>query len=98
MKIIISNTEFTRLQITLESINSGMCKEFLAKLKDTHAIIEAAPHAGNGNILTPVVKVDQVDTELAPITINSNTLAVECVNGSSTEAAKINVELQWGSF
>ena len=38
MKIIISNTEFTRLQITLESINSGMCKEFLAKLKDTHAI------------------------------------------------------------
>ena len=67
-------------------------------LKDTHAIIEAAPHAGNGNILTPVVKVDKVDTELAPITINSNTLAVECVNGSSTEAAKINVELQWGSF
>lgn len=38
MKIIISNTEFTRLQITLESINSGMCKEFLAGLKDTHAI------------------------------------------------------------
>ena len=38
MKIIISNTEFTRFQITLESIGSGMCKEFLAKLKDTHAI------------------------------------------------------------
>ena len=72
-------------------------------LKDTHAIIEAAPHAGNGNILTPVVKVDQVDTELAPITINSNTLAVECVNGSKSDngavtAAQINVELQWGSF
>ena len=72
-------------------------------LKDTHAIIEAAPHAGNGNILTPVVKVDNVDTELAPITINSNTLAVECVNGNESDngavtAAQINVELQWGSF
>lgn len=37
MKIIISNTEFTCLQRTLESIDSGL-KEFLAGLKDTHAI------------------------------------------------------------
>lgn len=38
MRVIISNTEFTCLQRTLESIDSGMCKEFLARLKDTHAI------------------------------------------------------------
>lgn len=38
MRVIISNTEFTCLQRTLESIDSGMCKEFLAGLKDTHAI------------------------------------------------------------
>lgn len=38
MKIIISNTEFTHLQRTLESIDTGICNEFLASLKDTNAI------------------------------------------------------------
>lgn len=38
MRIIISNTEFTRLQRTLETIDSGMCNKLLSGLKDTHAI------------------------------------------------------------
>ena len=38
MKIIISNTEFTQLQRTLESIDSGACNEFLNGLKQTNAI------------------------------------------------------------
>ena len=67
-------------------------------LKDTHATIEAAPHVGSGNTLTPAIKVDKVDTELAPIAIKSDTLTIDCVNGSASEAAQINVELQWGSF
>lgn len=67
-------------------------------LKDTHATIEGAPHVGSGNTLTPVIKVDKVDTELAPIAIKSDTLTIDCVNGSDSEAAQINVELQWGSF
>lgn len=72
-------------------------------LKDTHAIIKAAPHTGDGNALTPVINVDATDIDLGPIEINSETLAVECVNGSKSDngavtAAQINVELQWGSF
>lgn len=72
-------------------------------LKDTHAIIKAAPHTGDGNALTPVINVDATDIDLGPIEINSKTLAVECVNGSKSDngavtAAQINVELQWGSF
>ena len=38
MKIIISNTEFRRLQRTLESVDSGICNEFLNGLKQTNAI------------------------------------------------------------
>lgn len=38
MRIIISNTEFTRLQRTLETIDSGMCNKLLSDFKDTHAI------------------------------------------------------------
>lgn len=39
MKIIISNTELTQLQKTLESINNGACNELLNGLKQTSAII-----------------------------------------------------------
>lgn len=72
-------------------------------LKDTHAVIKAAPHTGDGNALTPVINVDATDIDLGPIEINSKTLAVECVNGGKSDngavtAAQINVELQWGSF
>lgn len=72
-------------------------------LKDTHAVIKAAPHTGDGKVLTPVINVDTTDIDLGPIKINSETLAVECVNGSKSDngavtAAQINVELQWGSF
>lgn len=72
-------------------------------LKDTHAVIKAAPHTGDGNALTPVINVDATDIDLGPIEINSKTLAVECVNGGKSDngavtAAHINVELQWGSF
>lgn len=38
MRVIISNTEFTRLQRTLESIDTGLCNEFLASIKNTNAI------------------------------------------------------------
>ena len=72
-------------------------------MKDTHAVIKAAPHTGDGKVLTPVINVDTTDIDLGPIKINSETLAVECVNGSKSDngavtAAQINVELQWGSF
>ena len=38
MRVIISNTEFRRLQRTLESVDSGICNEFLNGLKQTNAI------------------------------------------------------------
>lgn len=39
MKILISATEFTALQRTIESIDTSACNEFLASLKNTNAIM-----------------------------------------------------------
>lgn len=68
------------------------------KIVDTHAIIQGAPHAFDGETLTPNIEVDGAAIDLAGIDIKSDTLTISGSDGTPTTNATIQVELQWGTF
>lgn len=67
-------------------------------LTDTHATIDVANHTFSDNVLYPAMKVDGSSVQLSPIEFTSDSLTLTSNSSATGVNAKLNVELEWGSF
>lgn len=67
-------------------------------LTDTHAIIDVANHTFGGNVLYPTMNVDGSPVQLSPIEFASDSLTLTSNSSGTGVNAKLNLELEWGSF
>ena len=68
-------------------------------VKNTHQEITNADYTVNGtNTLIPNLKVAGADLEGKPLVFTSNSLKVNVSAATATDDAKVNFELEWGTF
>lgn len=67
-------------------------------LTDTHATIDIANHTFGDNTLYPTMKVDGSPVQLAPIEFTSDSLTLTSNSSGTGVNAKLNLELEWGTF
>ena len=67
-------------------------------LTDTHATIDMADHTFGYNILYPTMKVDGSSVQLSPIEFTSDSLTLTSNSSGTGVNAKLNLELEWGTF
>lgn len=106
-KAVVSKSQSAKVpfEITVNDIteidNNGHVLQVEPKtytLTDTHATIDMADHTFGDNILYPTMKVDGSPVQLSPIEFTSDSLTLTSNSSDTGVNAKLNLELEWGTF